>query len=159
MTKGLELDRARLVPLILERIENGTETITAICNSYGMARCTLNSWRAADADLDASVRNAKRLGCHAIADECLAISDTPLLGEECEYDDKGNLVKRKVCDMLGHRKFMVETRLNLIKKWMPDVYGDKHAIDHSSTDGTMSPKPVMSKEELRDAVKDVVGKF
>lgn len=140
MTSGVELDRTELVPQICERLTTGQETLTAICGSLGIARSTFNQWRREDPEIEAAAKQAKRDGCHAIADECMHISDTPLMGEECEYDAEGNLIKRKTCDMLGHRKLMIETRMNLLKKWMPDVYGDKTAIDHSSSDGSMTPK-------------------
>ena len=67
----------------------------------------------------------------------------------------------------------VVTRVKTVKHYPPDTaacifylcnrdkdnWKQKNQIDHTSSDGTMAPKPAMSKEELRDAVRDVVEKF
>jgi hypothetical protein len=65
------------------------------------------------------------------------------------------------------------TRVQTVKHYPPDTaaaifylcnrdkenWKQKNQVDHTSSDGTMAPKPAMSKEELRDAVREVVEKF
>lgn len=166
MVAPRQYDRAELVPLICDRLAAG-EPLTVICRDLDISRRTVNQWRQDDHAIAAQFDEARDLGYDAIAHECLVIANTPQIGviEKMEPMKlpSGELelvvTERRREDMLAHRKLQIETRLKLLAKWDPRRYGDRQQIDHSSTDGTMSPKPPMSKEELRDAVKDVVGKF
>ena len=104
---------------------------------------TVYDWMAKDANLSTAIAHARDIGYDAMAEECLMIADTPLLGEEVSEsespegkDDDGNtIVKRTVTikkvDMLGHRKLQIETRLKLLAKFNPKKYGDRvvHAGD------------------------------
>lgn len=38
-------------------------------------------------------------------------------------------------------------------------YSDKQVIDNTSSDGSMTPKPVLSKEEMKEAVKSALDKI
>jgi hypothetical protein len=104
---------------------------------------TVYDWMRKDPDLTAAIAHARDVGYDAMAEECLTIADTPLLGEEVSEsetpegkDEEGNVIMRRVVtikkvDMLGHRKLQIETRLKLLAKFNPKKYGDKvvHAGD------------------------------
>ena len=124
MPKGYELDRETIVPLVCERLSKGI-ALSVICREIGISRRTFNSWRESDPAIDALAQDAKDDGYDALAQQCLEIADTPCEGEEIEYDAAGLLIKRKVGDMLGHRKTQIETRLKLLAKWDPKRYGDR----------------------------------
>jgi hypothetical protein len=90
-------------------------------------------WMMKDPELSTAIARARDIGYDAMAEECLHIADTPMLGEEVtetEGDD-GIKVSVKKVDMLGHRKLQIETRLKLLAKFNPKRYGDKivHAGD------------------------------
>ena len=107
---------------------------------------TVYDWMKKDADLATAIAYARDVGYDAMAEECLTIADTPLLGEEVSEsespegrDDEGNTIMRRVVtikkvDMLGHRKLQIETRLKLLAKFNPKKYGDRltHAGDDAN---------------------------
>ena len=123
-----------MVDAICLRLSNG-EPLTAICRDEGMpAPRTVRDWMASDQEVSAAIAHAREEGEEALAEECLAIADTPLEGEETEFDAEGNVVKVKRSDMLGHRKLQIETRLKLLAKFNPKRWGDRVALDHGVQD-------------------------
>jgi len=87
---------------------------------------TVYDWMYQDPELSKAIAYAREIGCDAIAEDCLRIADTPLLGEIITDDGEKVTVKKE--DMLGHRKLQIETRLKLLAKFHPKKYGDKVAI-------------------------------
>ena len=59
-----------------------------------------------------------------MAEECLAIADTPVEGRKIVETDDGKVMYTRE-DMLGHRKLQIETRLKLLAKFNPKKYGDR----------------------------------
>jgi hypothetical protein len=116
-----------------------------ICRQEGFpAWRTVYDWMRKDPDLSTAIAHARDVGYDAMAEECLIIADTPLLGEEVSEsetpegkDEDGNVIVKKTVtikkvDMLGHRKLQIETRLKLLAKFNPKKYGDK--VVHSGDD-------------------------
>ena len=87
--------------------------------------------------------HARELGEDAIAQECLTIADTPMIGIEEETSDTGKKIKKS--DMLGHRKLRIETRMKLLAVWNPKKWGDKLGI--GGADG-LPPLKSMDDEAL-----------
>ena len=58
-------------------------------------------------------------GVHALADQCLEIADTPAT-TAVEVSDK---------------RVRIDTRMRLMAKWLPGVYGDKLTAAHTGPDG------------------------
>jgi hypothetical protein len=107
-------------------IEDG-KTLRSFCRQVGMpSRDTIDRWRREREDFSHRVARARDDGFAELAEECLAIADTPQLGEIVTEEAGGeDGDKRKVVteDMLGHRKLQVETRLKLLACWDPKRYG------------------------------------
>ena len=107
-----------------------------ICRQEGFpAWRTVYDWMRKDADLATAIAHARDVGYDAMAEDCLTIADTPMLGEEISESEDEDGVKRitiKKVDMLGHRKLQIETRLKLLAKFNPKRYGDK--ITHAGDD-------------------------
>ena len=122
---------AAAVARVLERIALG-ESVTAACKAEGLARQTFADWVELDVDGLAS-RSARAVaaGCDALADQCLAIADTPLEGEETTTKADGS-VEVKRGDMLGHRRLQIDTRMRLLGKWLPKKYGDRQELHHTA---------------------------
>lgn len=135
MPKGFELDRETIVPMVCEQLSKGI-ALSVICRDIGISRRTFNMWRESDPAIDALAQDAKDDGYDALAQECLDIANTPVEGDETKYDAAGNLIERKVGDMLAHRKLQIETRLKLLAKWDPKRYGDRIKQEISGPDGT-----------------------
>jgi hypothetical protein len=118
---------------ICRRLSEG-EPLRAICRDEHMpAWRTIYDWIEKDEDFAARIAHARDLGFDAIAEEALAISDTPVIGEETE--DDGDKLKVKRGDMLGHRKLQIETRLKLLAKWCPKKYGERTAMELTGANG------------------------
>jgi hypothetical protein len=79
-------------------------------------------WIHADDDLRRRFARARDLGSEAVAQEALAIADTPEKGVTVTEDSEGT--KTVTEDMLGHRRLQVETRLKLLARWNPRKWGD-----------------------------------
>lgn len=107
-----------------------------ICRQEGFpAWRTVYDWMAKDPDLAAAIAHARDVGYDALAEDCLRIADTPVLGEEISESEDEEGVKRvtvKKVDMLGHRKLQIETRLKLLAKFNPKKYGDR--VTHAGDD-------------------------
>jgi hypothetical protein len=73
--------------------------------------------------------HAREIGFDVIAEETLAIANTPVEGVRIEETDIGTKTVKE--DALGHRKLQIETRLKLLAKWNPKKYGDKLDLNHA----------------------------
>lgn len=117
---------------------SGGETLRSICREEGKPSwVSVYRWLELDPAFKLRFTHARDLGFDAIAEEALEIANTPCEGTKYEDGPLGSKQVRE--DMLGHRKLQIETRLKLLAKWSPKKYGDR--VDHTSSDGSMSPKP------------------
>lgn len=125
---------------ILDRLSNGI-ALRAICRDLDLNECSVRRWMAKDEDTARRKAEAKEMGCDALAEECVEIADTPLIGETVTrkpivVDGKaieGAFVEEvRTEDMLGHRRLQIDTRMRLIGKWS-SRYADKLA--HTGADG------------------------
>lgn len=103
------------------------KSLMAICKEHGISYEAAKRWeRDIDEHATASLR-AREIGCHALAEQCLEIADTPLIGEIRTTKADGAVEIRHE-DMTAHRRMQIDTRMRLIGKWLPKVYGDKVAV-------------------------------
>ena len=118
---------------ICEQLACGVSLLQASKN-LGIPYSTAKGW---ELDIpehgDNSVR-ARELGCHAMADECVMIANSPMIGEERTIKADGG-IEIKEADMLAHRRLMIDTRMRLIGKWLPRIYGEKQQVEHSGVIG------------------------
>lgn len=119
---------------ICARIACG-ETLRAICREDGFpSHTTVYTWLDEQPEFALRFGRARAQGEDVIAQECLAIADTPVEGVETTVKPDGS-VEEKRGDMLGHRKLQIETRLKLLAKWNPKKYGDKTQAEISGPGG------------------------
>lgn len=134
------LYNAELLATIVERLSAG-EPMAVICRDEGMpAARTVRDWINRHNTVSAAIAGAREDGEEWLAAECLLIADTPRDGVIEEYerrmvenpaDPDGEkveefvLAKRRVEDMLAHRKLQIDTRLKLLAKWNPRKWGEK----------------------------------
>jgi hypothetical protein len=118
---------------ICRRLAEG-EPLRAICMDAHMPTWrAVYYWMRERPDFAERVAEARKIGYDAIAEEALEIADTPVIGEEIERN--GRKVKRRLADMLGHRKLQVWTRLQLLARWYPTKYGERTAMEVTGAAG------------------------
>ncbi len=116
---------------ICELLAQGVSLLAAT-KRLGIPYTTARNWEDDVPQHGADSMRARAKGCHALAEEALEIADTPEMGEEVTIKADGSEeVKRG--DMIHHRRLRIDTRMRLIGKWLPNVYGDKQQIEHSGS--------------------------
>ena len=126
---------AKMADRICEWIAEG-KTLRDFCRQPDTpARRTVDDWRAKDNEFAARFARARDIGFDVLAEECLAIADTPLEGVRTEEgtNEKGAYSKTVTEDMLGHRRLQIETRQKLLAKWDPKRYGERRELDVAVT--------------------------
>lgn len=115
----------------------------------GLGRCTISSWCAKDPEWKAAVAKAREQGVDALAEEALAMATDPLMVEDVyeRFDNEGNLLSRDVKkgDAVYARKLAVSTRLDLLKKWAPEKYGDKV---EAKTDSSLASRILAARQRV-----------
>lgn len=115
---------------ICEQIANGIP-LRQICRDEKMpAWRTVYDWQEAHPEFAARIAHARELGEDAIAQECMMIADTPLIGTKTTSKPTGEEIVK--ADMIEHRRLQIDTRLKLLAKWNPRKWGDKLALGGAS---------------------------
>ncbi len=114
----------QLEQAILDWIASG-KTLREFCRQEGMpSHDAVYDHQAASDEFKQRIARARETGEELLAQECLAIADTPQRGNIVIKKPDGT-VEVRTEDMLGHRKLQIETRLKLLAKWNPRKWGDK----------------------------------
>lgn len=116
---------------ICDRLSSG-ESLLSITKDLGIPYKTAYNWETQIPEHGANSARAREIGCHAIAEDCVKIADTPEIGVERTIKADGTEETREG-DMIQHRRLRVDTRMRLLGKWLPKVYGDKTQLEHSGT--------------------------
>lgn len=127
-------------------------SLLSVCRDNNIPYEAAKNWERDIPEHATNSARAREVGCHALADQCLNIADTPLLGEERTTKADGG-VEVKEGDMLAHRKLQIDTRMRLLGKWLPKVYGDKLDIDlKAAVTGSVAYQANMPKRGQDDPV-------
>jgi len=113
-----------LADRICKELAKGTPLRT-ICKQPGMPHyATVRRWEVDNASFRALSTRARETGCHAIADECLEIADDAT--NDWMLDNNPDNPGFKLNgEHVQRSKLRIETRMRLLGKWLPKVYGDK----------------------------------
>lgn len=133
---------------ICKRLAEG-ESLREICRDPHIPhRETVTKWATADVQ-GFAVRYAEARDSYLdlMADETLAIADTPQLGEKTKSTALG--VEVMEGDMIEHRRLRVDTRKWYLSKLAPKRYGDRLAHELSGPDG----KPIETTSDSEHAGK------
>ena len=141
-----------LADTICERLAEG-ESLRRVCLDPDMpARSAVLRWLAADAAFQGQYARACEVRAEAIFDEMFDIADDGSNDWMEARDDDGGVSYRLNGEHVQRSRLRVDARKWALSKMMPKKYGDK--LDLSSTDGTMTPKPVtlaMTPQEAAEA--------
>ena len=128
---------AEVAGAICERIANG-EPLKRICADELMPSYqTVRVWIKTNPEFADLSTRAYETGCHALADECLDIADTAK-NDWMEFEENDDVGYRLNGENIQRSKLRIETRMRLIGKWLPKVYGDRQHIEHSGKLGLES---------------------
>lgn len=107
-------------------------SLRAICRKDGMPpESTVRQWEIDNVEgFAAQSARARETGCHSMADECLEIADDGSNDwmKSNKPDDNGYVLNG---EHVQRAKLRIDTRMRLLGKWLPKVYGDKQQIEHS----------------------------
>lgn len=143
---GISKYTDELAEEICTRIANG-EPLRAICRDDHMPNwTTVYAWINADPELARRIARARELGADAIAEDTINIIDTP---PERVATPMGSKIDPGYVQWQKNR---VEQRLKLLSKWQPKKYGER--VDHTSSDGSMSPPQAIEIVHVKPAGKD-----
>ena len=132
---------------ICEKLSEGIP-LREICREEHMpAWRTIYDWMGRSEDLSAAIARARDVGYDKMAEECLEIADTPVMGHKQVMSDKATYTT--VEDMLGHRRLQIETRLKLLAKFHPTKYGEKAA--KAEQEG-----PTQAQEDAKAVLREVL---
>lgn len=125
-----------LAEVLIAGISEGIP-LRQLCREQGVGKTAVYDWFDEDKELSGRIACARVKGWDELAEQCLEIADDG--SRDYAVDEDG----RKVADHdhIQRSKLRIETRLKLLAKWDPKRYGDKVQQDHSSSDGSMSPRP------------------
>lgn len=115
MAQGVNIRSEKLADIIIEDLTAG-KPLRQICREQGVGKSAVYDWLDDDAELLGRFARARERGGHEIADECLEIAD------DREEDP-------------ASRRVRIETRLKLLAKWNPKMYGDTSKLALTGADG------------------------
>ncbi len=116
---------------ILRRISRG-ETLVSICRDDHIPdRSVISTWGKDDPLFAAKMKEARDMGFDALAEGILDIADDT---SKDRYTDKlGNRVVD--AEVVQRSKLRVWARLELLKRWSPERYGDKMNMNLGGQNG------------------------
>ena len=143
---GISKYTDELAEEICKRLANG-EPLRVICRDEHMpCWTTVYDWINSNADLAQRIARARELGADAIAEDTISIMDEPPERIGTAFGDKIDP------GYVQWQKNRVEQRLKLLAKWQPKKYGDR--VDHTSSDGSMSPPQAIEIVHVKPTSKD-----
>ncbi len=107
-------------------------SLLSTCEAMGISYEAARRWETDIPEHATNVARAREFGCHALAEQALAIADTPVMGIVTTTKADGS-VEERAEDMTAHRRLQIDTRKWLIARWLPKVYGEKAEVSGSLT--------------------------
>ena len=107
-------------------------SLLSICEAMGIPYSTAKDWERDIPEHGVNSARARETGCHAMAESCLQIAD----------DGKNDWMEQHGQDSPGWKlngehlqrsRLRIDTRMRLLGKWLPKVYGDKVELAGSLT--------------------------
>jgi len=113
-----------LAERICDALADG-RSLKSICEDAGMpAYSAVRRWERDNQEFQALSTRAREIGCHKLADECLDIADDGRNDwmERHGEEDAGWVANG---EHIQRSRLRIDTRMRLLGKWLPKVYGDK----------------------------------
>jgi hypothetical protein len=133
----------KIASVICKALSEG-KSLRAVCEADGMpSESTVRAWALDDVEgFAAQYARAREIGYERLADEILAIADTPQTGVKTTTKASGTETVEG--DMIEHRRLQVDARKWMLAKMLPKKYGDRLQTEHTGPNGG----PIESKTTL-----------
>ena len=147
--EGKRKDNA--IKIILERIAN-EESLRTILNkdrdkNILPSRALFHNWLINDTELIDQYARAAELRADNIFDEILEIADDGSNDFMEKQGKDGEVFEVFNAEHVQRSRLRIDARKWMLGKMNPKKYGDRVGIDHTSTDGSMSPKAPVSLDD------------
>jgi len=132
------------------------ESLNKICqlDSYPK-KTTVYRWLIEKEDFREKYQRAREMQQEHYLDEIIEIADDS--SQDYVETEKGPTLDR---EHVQRSKLRIETRRWTMERLAPKKYGDKKAIDHTSSDESMSPKPLeISDDQLTKVMQALDDEF
>lgn len=124
----------KLADAICEQLADG-KSLRTICSTAKMPnRSTVFRWLAENEVFRDQYARTREEQADVLADEIIAIADTPVIGEKLKKDGRGKVIERRTGDMVERSKLMIDARKWYAGKLQPKKYGERVALDHGVQD-------------------------
>jgi len=131
-------------------------SLLSICQATGISYEAARRWEDDVPEHSTNSARARVIGCHALAEQALQIADDSERDWEAIKDQDGQVIGIKVNgEHVQRSRLRIDTRMRLIGKWLPKIYGDKVAVggaDDLPPIKTARPLADMSLAEIRAAL-------
>lgn len=103
-------------------------SLLSICEAMGIPYSTARQWEEDNPEHAANSARARAMGCHVLAEQCIEIADDGR-NDWMEADDgNGGTAYKLNGEHVQRSRLRIDTRMRLIGKWLPKVYGEKVAV-------------------------------
>ncbi len=116
---------------ICERLQEG-KSLLQITEELGIPYGTAYGWEQDIPEHGENSTRARAIGCHRMAEECTLIADDAR-NDWMEDNHPDNPGWKQNGENVQRSRLRIDTRLRLLGKWLPKVYGDKQQIEHSGS--------------------------
>ena len=100
-------------------------SLLSTCQALGIPYETAKQWEIDIPAHAAESMRAREIGCHAMADQCVEIADDGR-NDWMEHHGGEDAPGWKINgENIQRSRLRIDTRLRLLGKWLPKVYGDK----------------------------------
>lgn len=118
---------------ICRRLADG-QSLLSITRELGIPYSTAKGWEIDIEEHAANSLRAREIGCHYMAEECPEIADDGR-NDWMENNHPDNPGWRANGENVQRSRLRIDTRLRLLGKWLPKVYGEKQQIEHGGQVG------------------------
>ena len=139
-------------------------SLLSICEAMGLAYSTAVQWEKDNPEHAKNSTRAREIGCHNLADQCIAIADDGRNDWIETTDGTGATLYKLNGEHIQRSKLRIETRMRLIGKWLPKVYGERTTVA-GDPDAPLETKATLDASGLSTevlaalmAAKDAQGK-
>ena len=125
-------EKDRLIPLILDKLEEGKSLWTAVREVEGAPTAPVfQRWVREDDNLTKLYAASRLRGYLMFAEDLQEIADNPHEGITTVTTRNEHGVEERITkeDMIGHRTLQIATRKWLLSKMVPKVFGDRISLD------------------------------